>query len=102
MTTPRLFSSVCIVSLQLCFFPETCVGAHPGRLPLSAFVCPQSPVEEISDSVSVSVQKTTSVQVLADVKGEEESVGRSKDASAQVESGERGCDVIGLGFDVDA
>lgn len=53
------------------------------------------------DSVSVLVQMT-SVQLLADVKGEGWSVGRSQDAGAQVENDERGCDVIGLGFDVDA
>jgi len=35
------------------------------------------------------------------VKGEGQSGGRSQDASAWVESDEHGCDVIGLGFDVD-
>lgn len=41
------------------------------------------------------------VQGLADVKGEGQSVGRSQDASAPVESDALGCDVTGLGFDVD-
>lgn len=35
------------------------------------------------------------------MKGEGRSGGRSQDASAWVESGEHGCEVIGLGFDVD-
>ncbi len=39
--------------------------------------------------------------VSADVKGEGRSGGWSHDANEQVENGERGCDVIGLGFDVD-
>lgn len=42
------------------------------------------------------------VRVLADVKGEGRSVGRSQGASAQAESDARGCDVIGLGSDVGA
>ncbi len=37
----------------------------------------------------------------ADVKGEGRSGGWSHDANEQVENGERGCDAIGLGFDVD-
>lgn len=39
--------------------------------------------------------------VSADVKGEGRPGGWSHNANEQVENGERGCDVIGLGFDVD-